>query len=197
MTTVARHFLMFPRQSEFGFVVVEPSPAPGLFRMALGTGFPQPAEVGVVFFMTIDTTGGRFPVFFTGSMAVAALDGTMLALEDEIRSFMIKGFQVQLNDVRGPSFMIGVTVLALAAFHLGVEAMKPFFLFEVDAHRLVARHALLILPAFFKQDVTLGAFRLVFGVTLDHKPRHQKLFIRISKCLRRQQHDYSCQQSSN
>jgi hypothetical protein len=197
MTAVARHFLMLSRQPELGFVVIKPASAPGPFRMAFGAGFPQSTEVRVVFLMAIDTTGGRFPEFFTGGMAVAALDGTMFALENEIRSFMIEGFQIQLNDVRGPSFMIGVTVFALATFHLGIDAMKPFFLFEVDPHRLVARQALLVLPTFFKQDVTLDAFRLVFDVTLDNRPRHQKLFIRIGKCLRRQQHDYSCQQSSN
>lgn len=35
--------------------------------------------------------------------------------------------------------------------------MKPFLLFDINAHRLVARQALLILPAFFEQDVTLRA----------------------------------------
>ena len=150
MTAVARHLLVFSRQPEFGFVVVEPSPTPRPFGMAFGAGFSQPAEVGVVFFMTIDTTRGGFPVFFTGSMAMAALDGTMLALEDEIRGFMIEDFQVQLNNVCGPAFMVGVTMLALLPLHLGIAAMKPFFLFEVNAHRLVARQALLILPALFE-----------------------------------------------
>ena len=50
--------------------------------------------------MTIDTARGCRPVFLSGDMTVAALDGTMLALEDEIRGFMIESFQVQLNDVR-------------------------------------------------------------------------------------------------
>lgn len=142
--------------------------------------------------MTIDTTGWCFPVLFTGGMAVAAFDGTMLSLEDEIRSFMTEGFQVQLNDVRGPSLMISVAVLALAPFHLGIAAMKPLFLFEVYSHRFVALQALLILPALFEQCVTLGTLRFVFGVTLHHGPRHQKLFIRIGICLQRQQHDHSC-----
>lgn len=196
MATVARHLLMLSSQSEFGFVMVEPPPSPGPLRMALGTGFPQPAEVGIVFFMAIDTTRRRFPVFFPGNMAVAALGGTMLALEDEVRCFMTEGFQVQLNDVCGPAFMVGVTMFALVPFHLGIAAMKPFFLFEVNTHRLVALQALFILSAFFKQDVTLGALRFVFGVTLDHRPRHQKLFIRKGICWHNQQHYHSSQQSS-
>ena len=65
--------------------------------MAFGAGFSQSTEVRIVFLMAIDTTGGRFPEFFTCSMTVAALDGTMFALENEIRSFMVKGFQVQFQ----------------------------------------------------------------------------------------------------
>jgi len=161
--------------------------------MAVRTFFTQPAEVRIIFFMTIDTPRGRLPEFFTGSMTVAALDGTMLAFEDEICGFMIEGFQVQLNDVRAPAFMVGVAVLALAPLHLGIAAMKTSFPFEVNTHRLVAIQALLILPAFFEQNMTLGALRFVFGVNLDHGPRHQKLFIRIGICLQRQQqHYYSC-----
>jgi hypothetical protein len=118
MTTIARHLLMFSRQPEFCFVVVEPSPAPGLFRMTFGTGLSQPSEVRIIFFMAINTAGGRRPVFFSGDMAVTALDGTMLAFEDEIRGFMTEGFQVQLNDVRPPSLVIRVAVLALTPFHL-------------------------------------------------------------------------------
>ena len=160
--------------------------------MAFGTGFSQSAKMGVVLFVAIDTAGGRFPVFFTCSMAMATLGGTMLAFEDEVRGFMLEGFQVQLSDVRGPAFMFGVAMFALADFHLGIAAMKSFFSFEVNAHRLVALQALLVLPAFFEQDVTLGALRFVFGVTLNHGSRHQKLLIRISICLQRQQHDHSC-----
>ena len=123
MAAIARHFLMFSRQPEFGFIMVKPSPAPRPFRMAFGTGFPQPAEVRIVLFMAIDTMGGRFPVFFPGRMTVAALDGTMLSFKDKIRCFMIERFQIQLNNVRGSSFMVGVAVLALPPFHLGVAAM--------------------------------------------------------------------------
>ena len=80
-------------------------------------------------------------------MAVAALDGTVLALKSEIRGFVTEGFKVQLNDVRSPSFVIRVTVFALGSFHFEIAAMKPFLPFEVNTHRLVARQALLILPA--------------------------------------------------
>ena len=62
--------------------------------MAVGAFISQSTEMRVVFFMTIDTMRGCFPILFTGSMAVAALDGAMLALEDEIRGFIIEGVQV-------------------------------------------------------------------------------------------------------
>lgn len=179
MAAVTRHLLMFSRQPEFRFVVVEPPLAPGTLRVALGTGFPQPAEMRIVFFMTIDTTGGCFPIFLTGHMTVAALDGTMFALENEVRRFMAKRFQVQLNDVRTPSLVIGMAVLALGSLHLGIAAMKPLLLFEIDTHRLVTLQTLLILSALFEQGVTLRALRFVFGVTLDHRSRHQKFLIRI------------------
>jgi hypothetical protein len=159
--------------------------------MAVRAFFTQPAKVRVIFFVAIDTTGGRFTILFTGSMAVAAFDGTMFALEYKVSGLVVEGFQVQLYDVCGSSFVIGMAMLALHPFHLGIAAMKPFFLFEVNTHRLVACQALLILPAFFEQGVTLGAFRFIFGVTLDHGPRHQKLFIRIGICFQRQQHNYS------
>ena len=117
VATVAGHLLMFSRQAEFCFVVVEPSLAPGLFGMTFGTGFSQPPEVGIILFMAINTAGGRRTVFFAGDMAMTALDGTMLAFEDEIRGFMTEGFQVQLNNVRPPSLVIRVAVLALTPFH--------------------------------------------------------------------------------
>jgi hypothetical protein len=150
MTAVARHLSMFSHQPEFGLVMVKPPSAPRLLRMALGTGFPQPAKVGVVIFMALDAKGWCFPVFFAGSMAATALDGTMLALEGEIRVFVIERFQVQLNNICAPAFMVGVAMLALDPFYLGITAMKSFFLFEVNAHRLVACQALLILPTFFE-----------------------------------------------
>lgn len=185
MTAVARHFLMLSCQPEFGFVVIETSTTPGLLRMTVGTFFSQPAKMRLVFFMTIDAAGRCFPVLFTGSMAVPTLDGTMLAFENEVRGFMTESFQVQLNNVRSPPFVIRVAMLALTSLHFGVAAMKPSLLFEVNAHRLVARHTLFVLPTFFKQYVALGALRFVFGVTFDHRPRHQKLLIRISICLQR------------
>lgn len=106
-------------------------------------------------------------------MAMAALDRPMFSLEDKIRSLMIKGFQIQLDDIRPSSLVISMTMLALFPFDLEVPAMKSLFLFEVDAYRFVALQALLILPALFKQDMTFGTLRLIFGVPLNHRSRHQ------------------------
>lgn len=106
-------------------------------------------------------------------MAVATLNRAMFTLEDKIRGFMIKGFQIQLDDIRTSSFMLRVTMLTLLIFYLEVLTMKSLLLFEVYAYRLMALQALLVLPAFFKQDMAFGAFRLIFGVPFDHGPRHQ------------------------
>jgi len=139
MATVAGNLLMLARQPEFCFVVVEPSFAPGLFRMTVRTFFSQPSKMKVVLFMTIDTTRGRFPVFFARGMTVAALDGTMLPLENKICGFMTESSQIQLNNICASSLVIRVTVLALAPFHLGIATMKSFSLFQINAHWLVAR----------------------------------------------------------
>ena len=132
-------------------------------------------------------------MLLAGLMTRGARSLGVRADQRELGHSMIKGVRVEAYDIRVAPLVIGVAVLALLPLHLGIAAMKPFFLFEVNAHRLVACQALLILPAFFKQDVTLGTLRFVFGVTLDHGPRHQKFFIRVGICLQRQQqHYYSC-----
>jgi hypothetical protein len=129
--------------------------------------------VWIVFFMTINTTRRRCSVFLPCGMAVAALNRAMFSLEVKIRGLMFKGFQIQLDDIRASSFMLCMTMLALFPFHLEVPAMKPLLLFEVYAYRLMALQALHVLPAFFKQDMAFGALRLIFGVPLNHGPRHQ------------------------
>jgi hypothetical protein len=146
---------------------------PRFFRMTAIAFFTQPTEVWIVFFMTINTTRRCFSVFLPRCMAVAALNRAMFSLEDKIRGLMIKGFQIQLDDIRASSFMISVTMLALLPFHLEVPAMKPLLLFEVYAYRLMALQALHVLPTFFKQDMAFGTLRLIFGVPLNHGPRHQ------------------------
>ena len=198
MATVTGCFFVFPRQFEFGLVVVKPALAPGFFGMALGTGLPKTPKMRIVFFVAIDATPGGLAVLFTGSVATTAFGRAVLAFQDKVGCFVIKCFGVQLQDIRLPSLMVGVALLAFSFFNLRVKAVKPLFPFNVFTDRLVALQAFFGLPAFFKQDVALGALRLVLGVSLDDGTRHQKLLIRLGiGCQWRQHKENSCYQTFN
>lgn len=105
--------------------------------------------------------------------------------EREIRGPVIEIFFIQPDDIFVPALMIGMTMLAFASLYVTTPAMEADLGFDICGDLLVARQAQAKLRDFAKRFVTILAFFLVFGVTLNDLAGHHQLLENIRPSLGR------------
>ena len=189
MTAVAFDLPMFAFQGKLGFpVMVEYSLAPGGFFVAVLTFLSQSFKMRVVGLVTGIAIHRRFPVFFFGVMAVVTFDRGVRSFQRKVRESVIKRVFIQMNNVRVPSFMIGVAELAFFFGDIFFQTVKSLFTNDVFVHCLVAIPAQFILRFLVKQGMAFGALRLYLGVALNNGAGHHKVLQRPCMCLWQSKH---------
>jgi hypothetical protein len=87
---------------------------------------------------------------------------------------MIECRRRQLNDVRIPAEVLGMTGLALRCLDASQPTVEARVTAHVSTNVLVAGHAQGRLPTTIRAIVALGAVRLELGVRRRHLARHQQ-----------------------
>lgn len=109
----AVHVAMRALKRKLGPVVVERFDAvPRCFDVTIVADFPKTAFVRIFRLMTIETASWRVAKLCRFGMARTALNGLMCISQLEVRKRMIECFAVELNNVGGPPFVIGMTMRA-------------------------------------------------------------------------------------
>ena len=185
MATEAFHVHMLAQQFVIGLVVIEFSRFPIFFHVALGAIGSQSAFVFVVLLVATVADDRRIPVFFSGQMAVLALDLLIqvFVLQQEIRLCMIKLFGIEFSDAGVAPFMFGMAFLAFLLF-LDASMVTVFFV-NILCHIFVAIFAKSGLGGLVKTLVTFRAFAFDLAVSLDKITGRQNVRDRI--CIGRNQ----------
>lgn len=163
-------------------LVIEFNLAPTSVDMAIGTVFPQPPFVGIIFAVAILTAAGRFPVFFFRCMAGIAGSVYMCARQTEVGAPMVEGFFFQEDDVGCASLVFGMAACAVGAVYIRYAAVKTAHRPYILGHTLVAGGTELCLPCLLKRLMTFAARIFELGMTLDYRTGHDQPLQGLAGC---------------
>jgi hypothetical protein len=127
MTSSAANILVGALKRELGLaVIVRLCATPAVLTVAIFTLLAEPLPMWVLGLVTIEATPRRAAKSDSGRVAAFTRRRPVTALEVEIRSRVVEGLPVELNDVGAPPFVIGVAELAFLVQSIGVAAVKAF-----------------------------------------------------------------------
>jgi hypothetical protein len=98
--------------------------APGGFAVAIVAFFAQAPFVGINSLVTVEAASGRLAEFDRWRMTTGARHCSVGIPKREIRKGMIECLAVQLDDVRFPSLVIGMTMVAFSFGRIRLVSMK-------------------------------------------------------------------------
>lgn len=185
-------FLVLAEQRVIGRVVVEFDLLPISRRMAVSTCLTKVALVHIIVTVAINAQTGRLAEFLAVFVAVRAFHVDMLAIEMKVGHIVVKGFFLQHDDNRIPSFMFRVTGLALLALHFRKQSVKAHYLLDIGRNIFVTFDTLRILALLLERSMARRTFPLDIGMPLDHLARHNQFLYFNCLCRRKSelcQHD--------
>ncbi len=109
-------------------------------------------------------------------MACLAGGQPMCPVKSEVGYFMVERFRIQLNDVRVPAFMVGVTARALRIVNQATATMKTSSVSNILRDLLMAVETQPSLASSLEFLMAGGAIGFVLGVTLNQLTRHDECF---------------------
>jgi hypothetical protein len=179
VTGYTRSFLVFSFQRKTGLFVAKDGfgcVTPGLLHVTVGAGGTQARFVRVQLPVAIYALGGCIPVLIIRAVTLGTRNTVVPPLERKIRYPVIKHVPVQRGDVRFPTLVFRVAVLAFGALHFPAQPVKPGTLVCVLCDLLVATQAEIILGGLTEKLVAQRALIFVFGVPGDDRAGHDQAF---------------------
>ena len=162
-------------------VVVELySPPDGVF-VAGGAIAAEFALVRLVLLVTIDTTGGGFPICLAGLMTIAAVECRMCAVQWKLSALVVELVAAQLHDVTTATQMLRMTCTALGRSDTGQFAVETVPGADVSGDLLVAIQTQACLTVAIAAIMTLRALLLIFLMSCAELARHEES-LRIHGC---------------
>ena len=177
VTGFTRSFLVFSFQRKTGLLMARDGfecVTPGLLHVTVGAGGTQAPFVRVQLPVAIYALGGCIPVLVIRAVTLGTRNTVMPPLERKIRYPVIKHVQIQRDDVRFPTLVFSVAVLAFDALHLPAQPMKTGTLVCVLCDLLVATQAEVILGGLAERLVAQRALIFVLGVPGDDRAGHDQ-----------------------
>lgn len=176
MAFAALHVQMLALEREMGLFnrVIELCLFPGTLVMAGFAVGAQTAPVLVILVMAVVAGGRRFAILFVLLVAIRALYLFLVlvrAQQQEIGLAVIEFLRIKYDYLRISAFVFSV---AGAAYFFIKPAVVSLVILYIRFHVLVAICTQAALRFLVETNVAMRAFRLEFGVTLDHFARHQR-----------------------
>jgi len=157
-------------------VVVESlDPAPRGFAVASIAFFAEAAFVRINRLVTVEALSGCLAEFDRGCVTAGARNCSVGVPEREIRKGMIECLAVQLDDVRFPSLVIGMTMVAFIFCGIRLAPMKSLAGRTIRGNVLVTRKAKPRLGSSREGLVAAAALLLKLCVSDNDWPRHNEL----------------------
>jgi len=119
---------------------------------------------------------GCLPVFLLWFMAIIAFDTPVLPFEFEVRQMMIKGQFVQLDNVKVPAAVIGMTDATFLQTDFLVSAVIAGLFVDVLENVLMAGNAQISLVSLIEFIVAFVTLLFIFRMPADLFARAEKRF---------------------
>lgn len=179
MTQAAFNLFMGARQRVTligGFRMIESGFLPRHGAVATGAILAEGFLVDVLFRMTTDAGRWRIAMLFLWPVAVAAGRVPVCTLERVIGQGVIKGLRRQAHDIRVAALVVGMAVPALALPRRAGSPVKALLAEDVGGNLVVTVQAQGTLFITREGHMALAAVFFDFGMTADHRARHDETF---------------------
>jgi hypothetical protein len=164
-------------ERELGLVMIERfDTLPCRLDVAIVTCLSKAPFVRIARLVTIEAASGRAAEFYCLRVTADAQHGFVRVAKLEIRKCVIECFAVQLDDVGISPFVIGMTMVAFLFRGVRLTPVKSLTRRTVRSNFFVARQAESSLRPSRERLVTVAALLLKFGMSVDDRPGHDKLF---------------------
>jgi hypothetical protein len=175
MTAVAIQVCMLAGQTKIRSVMVKLLIAPTTFIVAFRTIVTELFFVNVIFLVTINTCSRCVAVFLPTDMAGTATGPGVRPLQQKIRTFVIKCFNSQLDDICITPLVIGVAVFA-CSLPCHAPTMKSLPAAYVCTDLFMAIRTQAVLAFLAEWLMALAALFLVFSMSLHQLAGHNQRF---------------------
>jgi hypothetical protein len=146
------------------------------FPVAIVAFLTKAPFVRILLLVTVEAAPGRLAELFRWGVTAGARHCLVRVPEFEIREGVIERLAVELDDVGISSLVIGMTVVAFLFCGIRLAPVKPLARRAIGSNVLVAIDAAPRLGSSRERFVTFVALLLELGMSLDYRPRHDKLF---------------------
>jgi hypothetical protein len=145
------------------------------FAVAIVAFVAKAPLVGIFRLVTVKAASGRVTEFYCWCVAPGARHRLVGIPELKIREEMIEGLAVQLDNVGVASLVIGMTMGAFGFCCIRLTSVKPLAGRTIRRNFLMAGKAEPHLGFSREWLVAVAALLLKLGMSLDNRPRHDKL----------------------
>jgi hypothetical protein len=156
-------------------VVERLDPAPCGFAVASIAFFTKPPFMGIDRLVTVEALSGCLAEFYRCCVTAGARHCSVGIPKREIRKGMIERLAVELDDVRFPSLVVGMTMVALIFCGIRLPPMKSLAGRTIGGNVLVTCKAKTRLGSSREGLVTAAALLLKLCMSLNDWPRHNEL----------------------
>lgn len=175
MTAVAIQVCMLSSQAKIRSVMIKFLITPTALVVTIQAIITKLFFVNVIFLVTINTCSRCVAVFIPTDMAGTATGPGVRPLQQKIRTFVIKRFNSQLDDIRITPLVIGVAVFA-CSLPCHAPTMKSLPAAYVCTDLFMAIRTQAVLAFLAEWLMALAALFLVFGMSLHQLAGHNQRF---------------------
>lgn len=176
VATVARGFLVFAAQREFGLAMVKATGFPCLDAVALVALLAQATLMGVVLVVAVVTCRRRITVLFPFFMAAGARESQVCAFQWKIGLMMIEGVRVEVDNISIASNMLGVAGFTGPFFDIFYAPVESSLFLDIRRDLLVAFETPFFLRVLAERLVAFFTLGFIFGMVAYHLARHDQSF---------------------
>src|ERR1700722_12799279 len=197
VTGIAAQRRMGSRQSEFGFVMIEPPTGPGHGAVTLCAGLCELPAVDIVRFVAADAGGRRLAPGLARLVAALASEGRVRALQCEVGEAMIELCTAELHDVGVAALVFGMAGAALARARVGHAPVIAAMIAHIGRRLLVAVETQRRLGAYVGAVMAAGAILFLLDVRLRHLARHEQRLHRSPMSTRKKCRQRNCRHAND
>ena len=186
MTARAGDSLMSAQQRKPGGVVVERLDlTPFGFAVATITLFTKAPLMRINRLVTIEAPPERLAKFYLRCVTAGARHCFVRFPKLEIGEGVVERFAIKLDDVGISSLVIGMAMVAFSFCAIRVKSVKSLARRTIDSDVLVTVETAPRLRPARERFMTFATVLLELGMSVDDRPRHDKLFEQILRMHRR------------
>jgi hypothetical protein len=173
-------------QRELRFVVVERlDTTPPCFAVTTVAHLAETSLVGIVRLVAVEAASRSVAELYVLRVTTDARHGFMCIPKFEIRERVIERLPVQLDDIGLAPLVIGMAMVAVLVYCLGLTPVKSFARPAVVGRFLVASEAEPTLRPACERCVTVAAILFELRVPGNDRSRHDQLFEQVLRARSR------------